>query len=754
MLFDPETMPHDGDEPQRVAVRVGRKLTSLLQDRTGDGYVLRVDLRLRPSPEVTPIVLPVDGAISYYESSAEPWERAAFIRARPLAGDKALGERFLAAIKPFIWRRAVDFGAITDLHDISHRIRDHYAQGQRFGPGFDLKRGRGGIREIEFFAQIHQLIHGGREPGLRAPATLDALDALAGAGIIESEDAAKLAENYRLFRTIEHRLQMVDDRQTHELPKSDESLDNVAQLHGLSGGKELLGLLEPKIGFVATLYDGLQGDSGPRMPADPELLDAVLVECGIRDPVEVRRRIETWRAGKYATTRSKAAQQALEALLPQFLEDIAAAPDPGFVVNRFDALLAKLPSALNIFRLIEARPGLGGMLVAILAHAPALADELSRRVELFDALIDARALDRPPPLDELVAIFRERSAADDYQLGLERMRQIVGEERFALGVQLIETVGDPLEIAAGYARVAEAAIVVLADRAVAEFEAVHGKVPDSELAILALGRLGGRALTHASDLDLVYLFTGDHCAESDGERPLGATAYYQRLAQRVTAALSVPTAAGPLYEVDTRLRPSGNQGLLAVSLASFEQYHRDAAWTWEHMALARSRPVYGSPEARDILSSILAEILARPRDRQRLIGDVRAMRAEIASHKPPSSEFDVKLISGGLVDLEFCVHFLQLATGTGISPEIGKAIAAQIDAGLLDPDMAEAHELLTRMLVTLRLVAPSSRDVPEPSRALVAKACGASDWQALMADCEAKRRIVARRFAALLEPKD
>lgn len=744
LLFDPGRLPGAaGDTAEKSALRLSRRLLELLQDRTPSGYVFRVDLRLRPAPEATPIALAVDPAISHYETSAEPWERAAFIRARHLAGDTAVSDRFLTAIEPFVWRRALDFGAIREVRGVSLRIRDHYAQVVEFGPGYDLKRGRGGIREIEFYAQIHQLILGGRQPELRAPATLDALAALAAAGVIAEADRETLAGGYRLLRTIEHRVQMIDDRQTHQLPKNREALDNVARLHGLDDGGALLGLLDKPVAAISALYDDLEEDGGERLPSDGQLLEDRLAALGIAEAVDARRRIEGWRDGARVTTRSPAAREALEAILPQLVADIAAAPDPIGVFNRLDTLLAKLPSALNIFRLIEARPGLGGALVAILSHSPALADALARRAELFDTLIDASALEPPEPVDELEQLLRERGRADSYQQLLDAMRRLVGEERFALGVQLIEGTSDPLEVATGYARVAEAALRILADAAIAEFARDHGTVPGSDFAILGLGRLGGGALTHASDLDLVYLFSGDHAAESDGERPLGATRYYQRLAQRVTAALSAPTAAGALYEVDTRLRPSGNQGLLAVSIDSFEAYQRESAWTWEHMALARARPVYGPPDVQARLRAIIDAILRRPRDPARTMADAVSMRAEMAAHKPPAGSLDVKLAPGGLVDLEFCVHANQLIHGAGLSCDLSQAIAGQMAAGLLPEGTDAAHRLLTRMLVALRLIAPASVDVPQASRGLVAERCGAADWEALMTQYEAARRTVS-----------
>ena len=753
LLFDPATLPtKPREEPVEAAVRIARRTIELLQTRDGDGYVFRVDLRLRPSPEATTLALPIEAAIGYYESSALPWERAAFIRARAAAGDRALGEQFLSAIRPFIWRRALDFGAVAEIRHISRRIRDHHAQGQRLGPGYDLTRGRGGIREVEFFAQIHQLIHGGREPALREPATMPALAALAAAGRIAPEEAVLLAEAYRVYRTIEHRLQMVDDQQTHSLPRQPAALANVAALHGFADGGALLDLLVPHIDAVGRIYDGLEPEAPAGLSRDPALIEAELGEAGFADAAAARIRIEGWREGKLRALRTPAALEALEAVLPALIAALGEAPEPNAALNRFDGLVSRLPSAINLFRLLEARPALARTLTDILIHAPALAEALGRRPELLDGLIDATAFDTPPPADALAAEFATIEKGDDYQTLLDRVRQRVGERRFALGVQLIEGVTDPLDAAAGYARVAEAALEALGRAAVAQFEAAHGRVPGGELLVLALGRLGGGALTHASDLDLIYLFTGDHLAESSGPKSLGATQYFNRLAQRVSAALSVPTASGPLYEVDTRLRPSGAQGLLAVSIESFAQYQRESAWTWEHMALTRARPIFGSAAARAEVQAVIGETLNRERDAAGLIADAVGMRAEIAKHKPPAGPFDVKLIEGGLVDAEFTVHLLQLSHRTGFDPRLRGAARELAAAGLLSAEFAPAHELLTRLLVTLRLVSPQSGEPAASSRSLVARACGQADWAALLAAYAEARHIVAgewRRVAGL-----
>jgi len=742
LLFDPATLPRrPREEPQEAAVRIGRRVVELLQARDGDGYVLRVDLRLRPSPEATPIVLPVEAAITYYESQALPWERAAFIRARAAAGDLALGEQFLETIRPFIWRRALDFGALGEILDISRRIRAHYAQGQAFGPGFDLKRGRGGIREVEFFAQIHQLIHGGRDPTLRVPATRDALAALAEAGRIGHDQATALTESYLAFRTIEHRVQMVDDRQTHHLPEG-AALDNVARLHGLDDGEALLDCLRPHVAATARIYDTLEPEGEAGLSTDIDALTAQLEAAGFEDAEAARRRVAQWRGGDYPALRSPAARAALEAVLPALIVALGGAPHPNKALVALDAMLAKLPSAINFFRLLEAQPALARLLAAILSHAPPLAGRLARRPDLLDGLIDASALDPAPDVADLMREMREGEAGDDYQTGLDHVRRVVGERRFALGTQIVAGTSDPLDVSAGYARVAEAAIETVAQATVAEFARRHGHIPDSELVILALGRMGGGALTYASDLDLIYLFTGDFAAESDGEKPLGAVHYYNRLAQRVSGALSVPTAAGPLYEIDTRLRPSGTQGPLSVSLDGFARYQRESAWTWEHMALTRARPVFGSPAARAAVQAVIDAVLAGDRPARDVVADAVAMRADMAAHKPPQGPLDAKLLPGGLVDLEFAVHVVQLVHRAGFDPHLGRAIALLAGDGLAPPAIGAAHDFLTRLLVTTRLVAPDAAPPLPATQALIARALALESWEAVVARLEATRQEV------------
>lgn len=752
-VYDPQQLPRrPREDPGEAAVRIVRRVVDLLQTRDANGFVFRVDLRLRPASEATPIALPVDAAIAHYESSALPWERAAFIRARAAAGDVELGKRMLATIEPFVWRRSLDYGAIGELRALTRAIRSHH-KGQVFGPGFDLKRGRGGIREVEFFAQIHQLIHGGRDRGLRAGATLPALATLAAARWIDGAEATILADAYRLHRTIEHRLQMIDDCQTHALPTDRGALDAVARLHGLGDGDALLDALRPSVAQVGALYDALDAGAGDDRSSTRSVRRAEDALAAFRDPPAARARITRWRSGSVRAIRSPAAVAAFEHVLPDILTDLAAAPDPDAALARLDTLLGRLSSGINLFRLLDAQPGVRALLVEILSHAPVLADALALQPSLIDRLIDRTALD---PVPGVAAVSAEiaAEAANDTEGLLDRARSIVGEYRFALGVQILEGASDPLAVAEGYARVAQAAIDAVATRVIADFEAAHGRVTGCSLVILALGRMGGGLLTHASDLDLIYLFTGNFTGTSDGPRPLGATHYFNRLGQRITAALSVPTAAGALYDIDTRLRPSGTQGPLVTTVESFAKYQREAAWTWEHMALTRARAVFGPDDGCRLVGDIVDATLRQPRDRAALVRDVVKMRSDIAAHKKPAGPFDVKLCSGGLVDLEFAVHFTQLASGQGLDADLRVAIAALAAAGLVDGALGDAHDLLTRLLVTLRLVTPDLGEPALASRALVARACRAADWGDLLDRLASARQCVARHWQAIVSEEE
>jgi glutamate-ammonia-ligase adenylyltransferase len=749
LLYDPEALPRrTRDEPGEAAQRYARELVRLLSENNEEGYVFRVDLRLRPASEVSPLAISTNAALSHYESSALAWERAAYIRARAAAGDIDAGEDFLEAIRPFVWRRSLDFGAIEEIRQLTLRIRANYKGPVEPGPGYNLKHGRGGIREVEFYAQTHQLIHGGRDPSLRLRGTRAALDALAEAGRISGDDAAMLGDSYDQLRIIEHRLQMVNDRQTHSLPEGD-ALEGVARLHGLADGQALLAELREVTGKVAQAYDKLISDEeeSSTTKVSSSVIDDHLDKLGFADSSRVGARIAGWRDGRYRSLRSSAALAAFDAMLPSLIEALAKADDPDRALLRWEGLLANASSAINLFRLLEARPALFEQLLGILTVAPTLAEELGRRPDLLDTLIDRSALDLPGTVEEIERRMAPASVAGDYERLLDRIRLATGELRFTLGLQLIEAVHDPLDIAAALSRAAEAALNVAHRATCEEFARKHGRIGDSELVVLGLGRFGGGALTHASDLDLIYLFTGETGAESDGERPLAGSHYYNRLAQRLSAALSVPTAQGALYDVDTRLRPQGEQGPLVVTCESFAKYQNEKAWTWEHMALTRARVMVGSAKARSVLEQIVEGVLRKPRDEAQLRADVLKMRNEMAQHKSPKGALDAKLLRGGLVDLEFLAHYLQLRDHIALTPDLRRAVAELSEAGLLPAGVCEAHDLMTRLLVSARLLAPDLAAPPPAAAQALAKACRADDLDDLLRQLSDARKLVAKAWA-------
>ncbi len=763
LLYDPATLPcRSKDDPGEAAQRYARQIIKLLSDTTADGYVLRVDLRLRPAAEISPLVVPRGSALAHYQGQALAWERAAFIRARAAAGDIPAGKRFLAEIAPFVWRQALDFGAIEEIRALTLKIRESYDGPIKPGPGFDVKRGRGGIREIEFFAQTHQLIHGGRDPSLRVRGTREALDALAAAGRIDPEHARVLGEGYDRLRVVEHRLQMVNDRQTHTLPEG-QALDGAAQLDGMENGAALVAQLADLTQRTGRIYESLIGEENRTLPTAPPPNERAqaLKKLGFKKSEALSARIEEWRDGRYAAVRSPQALEAFDRLLPALLKAFAQSDDPARAVIRWQNMLERLPSAITLFHLLVARPAMLDLLVAALTLSPTLADELGRRPELLDALIDRDPIDLPSLIETKAEQMRSGAARDDYEAQLDAIRHVTSEQRFTLGISLIEAEYPPSVIGAALSATAEAAITVAAEAAAEEFARVHGTIPGGELIILGLGRLGGGALTHASDLDMIYLFTGDFETQSDGKRPLGATLYFNRLASRVSAALSVPTAQGALYEVDTRLRPQGKQGPLAVSVDAFAKYQKESAWTWEHMALTRARVLVGSPNARDEVGAIIDTVLRKPRDPAELREAVLTMRGEMALHKTARGPLDVKLLRGGLVDIEFLVHFLQLrhahdlgdAAGLALDPDLMAAITALAKPGLISDDIAPAYGLLTDMLVAGRLLAPDGMAPPPAAARALARSCDRISYAELIRDLDAARKVVAQSWAETFEQK-
>lgn len=765
LLHEPDLIPRRAHEdPDEAAVRIARRAVAILGNLTADGYVARVDLRLRPASEITPMSLSVAAAESYYQSEAETWERLAFVRARAVGGDVAIGAGFLERIKPFVWRRSLDFTAVRDVQAVSLRIRDHFEGGQKLGPGFDLKRGRGGIREVEFFTQIHQLIWGGRDPALRAPATLDGLQALARADIISAEMAATLGASYRSLRTVEHRLQMRRDEQTHMVPKLIADRRAVARLCGQADWPVVERGLAAVTAPVASAYDALIRAAAPEATPVPSEAGEWLKA---RHPRIAKGRfarglaplIVRWRSGQVRALKSEAARASFERMLPAIVDELAAAAEPERAATRLDRFFDALPPAAQFLALLEANPRLVGLLGHLLGVAPTLADALTRAPALFDVMLGPDAFDPLPDTAALSAELQAYIGTVGFEERLDRVRRWTGERRFQLGAQLIEGQVDPLDVARSLSGLADAAFDAFVPVVTAEMEAAHGRVPGTAPLVLAMGRYGGGMLTHASDLDLIYLFQGSGAAMSDGAKPMTASHWYNRWAQRLTSALSVPTAEGALYEVDTRLRPWGAKGMMMVSLENFARYEAQDAERWEHMALTRARVVAGSAAARSAAAAVIEAQLRLPREPQALKRDVMAMRTEIARAKPSGGDFDVKLGAGGLVDLEFIVHYLQLAKPDALSADMETALRQLATAGRLREDDASALiaalALLTRWLVVLRLVAPEQRALSggfsDAVQAVIARALGVRSFAVAADELALARERVRLAWSQVFE---
>lgn len=729
----------DPDEATDLYVRMTKRLVKLMQERTADGYVFRVDLRLRPDPGATPIAMSIDAALQYYESMGQNWERAALIKARAIAGDIAAGEGFLKEIRPFIWRKYFDYAAIADVHSIKRQIHAHKGHGEIAVNGHNVKLGRGGIREIEFFVQTQQLIAGGRDPSLRGRATLDMLVRLVEQGWIEAKVRDELTEAYLFLRNVEHRIQMVADEQTQCLPEEDDGVARIARMMGMKGLKDFAKALNRRLVCVQGHYSRLF-ENAPELSTglgnlvftgdedDPGTLDT-LTTLGFRRPRDVTAAIRAWHFGRYPAMRSTVARERLTELTPALLQALAGTDNADAAFLAFDRLLSKLPSGVQIFSLMCTQPSLLRLLAQIMGAAPKLAETIGRRPRVIDALMEPAFYDvvpSEPDLDaRLVASFAE---ARDYEDVLDRARIFGQEQMFLIGVRVLTGTLSAVQAGEAYAGLAGVLVRRLLEAVEAELVRAHGRVEGGVCSVVAMGKLGGREMTAASDLDLMLLYDyDDACSASDGDRPLAPSQYYIRLTQRLVAALSAPTAQGLLYEVDFRLRPSGSKGPMATRLSSFESYHVAEAWTWEGMALTRARPIAGDPAFTPRVEATIRTALTRPRDQVKLRADVVEMRGLIAEEKGTTDPWDIKQVAGGLVDVEFVAQYLMLRHGPErpdlFSTNTADALARLRDAGCLSGDHAEvlipAIRLYQGLTQTLRLAVDGSLKPEEAPRGLL-----------------------------------
>jgi [glutamine synthetase] adenylyltransferase / [glutamine synthetase]-adenylyl-L-tyrosine phosphorylase len=774
LLYDPERVRYRGRATiQQCFARLARELVRILDERTADGYVFRTDLRLRPDPASTPPAISVEAALNYYESAGQNWERAALIKARSVAGDRTAATAFLGELRPFLWRKHLDFAAIQDIHSIKRQINAHRGGARIAIAGHNIKLGRGGIREIEFFAQTQQLIWGGRLPELRVPGTCEALRALAHADRIEHRVADEMIASYVFLRRVEHRLQMIDDAQTHSLPADSEGIRRLALFCGYATREDFTNDLRHHLTQVEKHYARLF-EEAPSLAGsgnlvftgiedDPETL-ATLRGFGFAEPAAVAAAVRGWHHGRYRATRSQRAREILTELIPALLKAVGGTANPDSAFTRFDQFIARLPAGVQFFSLLQANPALLELIAEIMGSAPRLAEQLARQPILLDGVLSSDLLAGPVDRAALAAeLSRALRAARDFGDVLDIARRWTNDRKFHIGLDILRGRIGGDAAGAAFADLAETVIDGLLPPVFTEFARAHGTVSGGEFAVIGLGKLGGREMTVTSDLDLVLIYDAPASVEaSDGPRPLAVATYYARLSQRLINALTVLTPEGLLYEVDMRLRPSGSAGPIASSLAAFRRYHDELSWTWEHMALTRARPVAGMAALQSRTMALIAEILARPRDRDALIVDIAEMRERMAAQHPNPSFWDIKHRSGGLVDAEFMAQYLMLrhaAERPGIvHANTSAALAALTESGYLDG--SAARELIAALALwrqiqgTLKLVLDGTLDeasAPPALTSMLARNAGAVDFAGLKVDMTAAAEAVRTHYRAIIE---
>lgn len=771
IFFDPmRAHVRDGLDPQKFFVGLTRDLVRMMDERTSDGYVFRTDLRLRPDAGATQAAISVDAALHYYESVGQNWERAALLKARPVAGDLEAGAEVLQALQPYIWRKYLDFAAISDIHAMKRQIHAFRGLGDISVAGHNIKLGRGGIREIEFFAQTQQLIAGGRQPDLRVKPTLLALERLKERHWITPDVQSDLDHAYRFLRTLEHRIQMVADEQTHELPEDEERLVSLARFAGYEDVPALKAALLPILETVQAHYAALFEDDldqmSPQMSLvfageddDPDTLTN-LEKMGFKNPKQVIAGVRNWHRGRYRAVSSKTGQERLTEVQPFLIQALGDTADPDRAFASFDRFLSELPAGVQFFSVLKSNPKLLKLFADIMGTAPRMARILSRRSRLLDAVLDPRTFSVMPDGDEIDAIIKaEFSGARDQQDVLDRARIVGNEQMFLIGVRILTGTINASKAGEAYAILAERLILALAGEVERELQGKHGQVAGGSTAVVTMGKLGGHEMTAASDLDLIVVYDYDTSVlESDGDKPLAPSQYYSRLTQRLITALSAPTPEGTLYEVDMRLRPSGNKGPVATALSSFVEYQVKEAWTWEHMALTRARVVSGYPKLKADVESAVHEVLVRARTPADVARDVRDMRQRILDQKQTDNIWNLKQVRGGFVDLEFITQYLQLINADR-HPEVlhqttVRALRKLTEAGCLDQGdgdvLIKAGRLLHDLGQILRLCLDEDFDPSKASeglKALLARAADSPSFEAL----EAKLRDTLAEVHAIYD---
>ncbi len=673
----PQGGESDGVRPlaaEDYFARLGQRLAKLLDEPTVDGFCHRVDLRLRPFGNAGRVALSFAGLDQYFQREGRDWERYAWLKARTVAGDIAAGEQWLQTLRPFVYRRYLDFTAVDGLREMKAAIAAEVA---RRDMADDVKRGPGGIREIEFLVQALQLIHGGREPALRQRSLMAALQALVATRQMPEEEAATLADAYRFLRRLENRLQMLRDAQTYALPEDPEDRARIASGLGYPDWAALQDALQEQRHLVSAEFDELlasrrteaaPGAMQQYWKALPENGDAgLLAGAGFADAGAADAALRDFARSTGVRQLSDAACARLDRVLPALLEAVARSSQPDAGLRRLLALLHAILRRASYLALLDEQPTALARLADVMARSALLAERLALYPLLLDELLDTRV---SGPLPDAAALRLECETAlreEDPESAL----RLLNEKRLALSFRVALAALDRRQSARDSTRqlalLADEVVRVVLRMAETEVARAHGCVPEGQFAILGYGSLGGSELGFGSDLDLVFLFDAPAEAVSDGARPLEAGRWYARLAQKIMALLGAVTGGGRLYDTDVRLRPDGAKGVLVSSRASFIEYQRERAWTWEHQALVRARGVAGDAALLEMFETLRGEILSRPRDAGKLREDVSWMRGRMRAQldRSDAARFDLKQGDGGLVDLEFLLQYLVLRESGG-----------------------------------------------------------------------------------------
>ena len=677
--------PQDGESDGARALaaedyfaRLGQQLAKLLDEVTADGFSHRVDLRLRPFGNAGRVALPFAAMESYFQRDGRDWERYAWQKARPVAGDIAAGERFLETLRPFVYRRYLDYGALDGLREMKAAIAAEVARKELAD---DIKRGPGGIREIEFLVQALQLIRGGRESALRERRLLPALQVLVAGGHVAADTGDALATAYRFLRRLENRLQMLRDAQTHALPENDLDRARIARGLGHDDWDALRAALDAQRTRVAVEFEALlaprrraraTSDLAAYWRALPDAGDVdVLNAAGFDDSDNLDGSLRDFARAPGVRDLSDAARARLDRVLPALLEAAAQSSQPDAALRRVLPLLHTLLRRASYLALLDEQPAALARLVDVVARSALLAERLAAHPLLLDELLDLRIAG---PLPDRAALATECAHALQ-ESDAETALLVLNEKRQALSFRIAMATLDARQPARDSAQqlawLADAVTAVVLQLARRELEATHGIVAGARFAVLGYGSLGGEELGFGSDLDLVFLYDAPRTdqgvdAHSDGARPLDVQRWIARLAQKIVALLGTVTGAGRLYEVDVRLRPDGAKGLLVSTLASFADYQRERAWTWEHQALVRARGIAGDATLLTEFEDVRSETLGRQRDEVVLSTDIVAMRRKMRAEldRSDAARFDLKQGEGGLVDLEFLLQYLVLRSAS------------------------------------------------------------------------------------------